>query len=46
MGPGLAMRIYLLKAHSGTLAIELDDVRNAGHLAAYSRIAEGFRFSW
>lgn len=46
VGTGLAMRLYLFKAHSGTLAIELDDVRTAGHLAAYSRIAEGFRFSW
>jgi hypothetical protein len=46
MVPGLAMRLYLFTAHSGTLAIELDDVRNAGHLAAYSRIADGFRFSW
>jgi hypothetical protein len=45
MGPGLAMRLYLLKAHSGTLGIELDDVANAGHLAAYSRVAEGFRFT-
>lgn len=46
MGPGLAIRLYLLKARSGTIGIELDDVHNAGHLSAYSRVAEGLRFSW
>jgi hypothetical protein len=46
VGTGLTMRLYLFKVYSGTLAIELDDVGNAGHLTAYSRVAEGLRFSW
>jgi hypothetical protein len=42
--PGLVIRLYLLKGPLGTLAVELDDVQDAGHLDAYSKIVEGLRF--
>jgi hypothetical protein len=41
---GLAIRLYLLKGPLGTLAIEIVDVQDAGHLDAYSKIVESFHF--
>jgi hypothetical protein len=48
--PGQATRLYLL-AHddsdgqSAALAVEVVDIRDAGHLAAYSRIVKSLKFS-
>lgn len=42
--PGLAVRFYLLNWSRGTLAIEVDDVRDAGHLDRYSRIVQTLHF--
>ncbi len=38
------MRLYLLALHDAVIAVEVEDVRSAGHLAAYSRIVSSFRF--
>ncbi len=38
------MRLYLLALHGTVIAVEVEDVRSAGHLAAYSRIVSSFRF--
>lgn len=43
--PGQTMRLYLLAFHGTVIAVEVEDVRSAGHLAAYSRIVSTFRFS-
>jgi hypothetical protein len=43
--PHQTMRLYLLAFHGTVLAVEVEDVRSAGHLAAYSRIVSSFRFS-
>jgi hypothetical protein len=48
VGPGVAMRLYLLTHHDpilgGTLAIEIDDISGGRHLDAYSSVVNGFRF--
>ena len=48
VGPGLAMRLYLLANHDpivgGTVAIEIDDVSGGGHLNKYSAVVKNFRF--
>jgi hypothetical protein len=43
--PQQTMRLYLLAFHRTVIAIEVEDVRSAGHLAAYSRIVSTFRFA-
>lgn len=43
--PGLTIRLYLLDFSGGTLAIEVDDVSGGSHLASYSTLIQGFRFS-
>jgi hypothetical protein len=49
VGPGLAMRLYLLANHDpivgGTVAIEIDDVSGGGHLDKYSAVVKKFRFA-
>jgi hypothetical protein len=43
--PGkFVMRLYLLRYRSGTLAIEIDDVRDDARLAEYDRVVHTFRF--
>ena len=41
---GTAVRLYLLAYQGGTLAIEIDDVKDAGHLDSYSKVAQTFNF--
>lgn len=42
--PGLAMRLYLLDGPFGVLGIEIDDVRDAGHLQQYSNVVQAMQF--
>jgi hypothetical protein len=42
--PKQTMRLYLLAFHGTVIAVEVEDVRSAGHLAAYSRVVSTFRF--
>jgi hypothetical protein len=42
--PRQTMRLYLLQDHRVVTAVEVEDVRSAGHLPAYSRIVGTFRF--
>jgi serine/threonine-protein kinase len=43
--PGHAvMRLYLMHYKHGTLAIEIDDVRDDSRLAIYTKLVESFRF--
>lgn len=41
---GLTMRLYLLAHNGGTLAIEVDDVKNGRNLAEYSELIRHFDF--
>jgi hypothetical protein len=41
----MAMRLYLLAYHHGTLGIEIDEVRGSSKLDAYSKVVKTFRFS-
>jgi hypothetical protein len=41
---GMAWRVYLLSYHGGVLAIEVDDIRDAGRLDAYSTVVAAFNF--
>jgi hypothetical protein len=43
--PRQTMRLYLLAFHRTVIAVEVDDVRSAGHLSGYSRVVSSFRFS-
>jgi len=38
------MRLYLLHYRRGTLGIEIDEVKGASKLAAYSNVVRTFRF--
>jgi len=40
----MAIRLYLLKGPKGTLAVELDDVKDAGHLDSYANIVQSLHF--
>jgi hypothetical protein len=42
--PGSANRVYVLKGPVFTLGILVNDAKDAGHLATYSRIVQGFQF--
>jgi hypothetical protein len=42
--PRQTMRLYLLQDRRIVIAVEAEDVRSVGHLAAYSRIVRTFRF--
>lgn len=42
--PRQTMRLYLLAFHGTVIAVEVEDVRSAGHLAAYSHVVSTFRF--
>jgi hypothetical protein len=44
LGPGRATRLYLLKAPTGALAIEVVDAHDAGHLNKYSKIVQNLHF--
>ena len=44
VGAGQAWRLYLLSNAGGTMAIEVDDIADAGHLDAYARIVEAMVF--
>jgi len=45
LAPGMyVMRLYLLHYKSGTLGIEIDDVRDDARLADYDRVVHTFRF--
>ena len=44
VGPGLAIRLHLLKELNRALAIEVDDLSGGKHLAAYSEVAEAMTF--
>ena len=43
--PGQATRLYLLGYNNATLAIEVVDIKDAGHLAAYSRLVNHLVFT-
>jgi hypothetical protein len=43
--PRQTMRLYLLTFHGAVIAVEVEDVHSAGHLAAYSQIVSSFRFT-
>ena len=43
-GAELAIRLYPLKGPKGTLAVELDDVKDAGHLDSYANIVQSLHF--
>jgi hypothetical protein len=43
--PGLAIRLYLLNYLQGALAIEVDDVTDANHLGAYSKVVQQMKFA-
>jgi hypothetical protein len=44
LGPGLSMRLYLLKRGDTTLAVEIDDFADGAHLDTYSKIVDKFTF--
>jgi predicted Ser/Thr protein kinase len=45
LAPGMyVMRLYLLHYKSGTLGIEIDDVRDDARLAEYDKVVHTFRF--
>jgi hypothetical protein len=41
----IALITTALRSRHGVLAIEVDDVRDAGHLSSYSRVVCAFRFT-
>jgi hypothetical protein len=41
----MVMRLYLLHSRGGTLAIEIDDVRDDARLDVYDRVVHTFRFA-
>jgi hypothetical protein len=43
--PGQATRLYLLGHDNAALAIEVVDINDAGHLAAYSQVVSHFTFA-
>jgi hypothetical protein len=45
IGPGQAWRLYLLENEGATMAIEVDDIADAGHLDDYADVVESMIFS-
>jgi hypothetical protein len=43
--PGQATRLYLLAFDAGVLAIEVVDIKDAGHLDSYSQVVQDFSFN-
>jgi hypothetical protein len=44
IGGGRAWRLYLLENGTGTMAVEVVDIADAGHLAGYAKIVEAMVF--
>ena len=44
IGPGYAMRLYLLGYGRGALAIEVDDATGGQHINNYTAVIDSFRF--
>jgi hypothetical protein len=45
LNPPILMRLFLLRYHGGTLAIEIDDVTDdLAKLASYMKVVKTFRF--